>query len=194
MSYDPGLIDLIAHQVLSCVCAELDSVADADETETQPGCPCRACVVPGQLPSIVVCDAGCGNERQQGQLYVNITRVFMTTNFPVQDQSAIKCKPATMAVELLITLMRCTATLDQKGNPPTCDQLSAVAAIVNTDMRTVMNAVMCCVPFDPLRPSKTRRVAVIDQRSKGPDGTVVGFETRIIVDLNDSCGCPEEPS
>lgn len=183
--YDPTLIDLLAHQVLNCVCVYLDQIHD--ELDTQPGCPCRACVVAG-VPPIFLCDAGCGTPEQQGQLYVSVVRVFRSSNFPIADQSDTKCKPATWAVELLITLMRCAALPDENGNPPTCDHQSEVATIQHIDMRTVLDAVLCCASFDPIR-AKSRRVALVDQRAKGPEGTSVGSETRVIIDLNDACGC-----
>ena len=65
--WDPTVIDLLAHQVLNCVCTALDDTALL--IEGQPGCPCRACVVAG-TPLLSICDPGCTEENRQGQLYV----------------------------------------------------------------------------------------------------------------------------
>jgi hypothetical protein len=188
--YDPTLIDLIAHQVLNCVCARLDEVAA--EIDDQPGCPCRLAVVAG-IPPIFLCEVACIEPERQGQLYVSVPRIFRTSNFPIADQTDTTCKPASWAMEILITLMRCAALPDAQGNPPTTDRQSEVATIQHIDMCSIQAAVLCCMTYDPVR-GKKRRVAVVDQRAKGPEGTSVGSETRIIVDLNDACGCPEEPS
>lgn len=187
MIYDPTVIDLLAHQVLNCVCAALDATAEI--VEGQPGCPCRACVVAGQ-PLLTICDDGCREPLRQGQLYVSINRIYPSTNFPVPDQTP-DCRARTLAVEFQVTLVRCAATMDDKGNPPDCDRYATVASIVHTDMLTVLKAINCCVPVDPRR-RKQRRTVILEQRPRGPEGTVVGSDTRFVVDLNDACGCPEE--
>ena len=190
MTYDPTVIDLLAHQVLNCVCAALDQTADL--VDGQPGCPCRVAVTPGE-PALVVCGTDCKDDPlRQGQLYVNVERVFRTTNFPAQNTALLDCGAFTYAVELLVTLVRCTP-LAPRGAPPRTDALQTVASIVNTDKLTVLQAIQCCVPEDPLRPKK-RRVAIVEQRRLGPNGTVVGSVTRFIADLNWSCGCPPEES
>lgn len=190
MTYDPTIVDLLAHQVLNCVCAALDRTAE--QVDGQPGCPCRTGVVPGQ-PALVLCGTDCKDQPDQhGQLYVHIERTFRTRSFPAPDTGVIDCAATTFAVELVITLMRCMPSWTS-GTPPTIDKLQAAATIEHTDMLTVLQAVQCCVPDDPLR-RKKRRVALIEQRRKGPDGLNVGFETRIVADLNSPCGCPPEDS
>ncbi|WP_234323204.1 hypothetical protein [Streptomyces bikiniensis] len=138
----------LTESVLGCVCAALAKTAV--EVPGQPGCPERACIVPGAV-AWDSCDDPCGEETG-GQLAVSVARIFGSTHdgFPVEArtvQGVRGCAPPPVtAVELLVTLLRCAPTFTEKGCPPACDELTAAARILHTDMVTVSNALLCCLP------------------------------------------------
>ncbi|MFE3378699.1 hypothetical protein [Streptomyces anulatus] len=183
----------ITEAVLGCVCAALDQAAA--EIPEQPGCPCRACVVPG-LPAWDECADPCGEETAGGQLTVHVARLYPSTQFPVEDQEVRGLRgcslPPTTAVELVVTLLRCVPTIDENGCPPTCEELSAAATVTHIDAVTVYNALMCCLPHTGGR--RGRRFVMGPQRIIGPQGGCVGIEQRVTVALPGCAPCPEEVS
>ncbi|WP_405759432.1 hypothetical protein OG234_13150 [Streptomyces sp. NBC_01420] len=200
MAVTRGSIHEVAEAVLGCVCAALTDAAGADPD--QPGCPCRSCVVPG-MPAWDSCDDPCGQNSAGGaggQLTVNVLRVFQSTDFPSADRglppaaargTRMHCAPpANLAVELAVTLLRCAPVPDEDGCPPSCEDLEATARILHTDMATVYNALLCCLPGSTER-RRGRAVFVGDSRTIGPQGGCVGLEQRVTVGIP-GCLCPSE--
>ncbi|MGW1989573.1 hypothetical protein [Embleya sp. NPDC001921] len=184
----------LAEGVLGCVCAALTTAAE--EVEDQPGCPCRSCVVPGEV-AWDSCDDPCTGEKDVGQLSVSVARVYASSHddFPSDTrtvQGARGCVPPPVtAVELVITLLRCTPSFDESGCPPTCEDLAVAARRLHVDLVTVYNALLCCFPgTDPTR-RRGRRFVMGSQRTVGPEGGCVGLEQRVVVSLP-GCGCPED--
>jgi hypothetical protein len=182
-----GIYDL-AEVVLGCLCAELD--ATAARIEGQPGCPARACVVPG-APAWDDCGGACDGTGTCGQLTVNVARTYPSTNFPVMDQTVQGLRgctpPASTAAELVITLLRCTPTLDENGCPPTCEEMDASARELYTDMATIANGLTCCLPGTAPR---GRRFVLGQSKILGPSGGCVGIEQRVTVALAGCYTCP----
>lgn len=191
MNYDPAVLDLLAHQVLNCVCAELNRVATLNLDFDQPGCPCRAAVISGTVAWDACCD-GCGSDAEPGQLTVALTDLFLTERFPTSDRTLDVCQPVKLAAQYTITILRCSPGPDKNGNPPSADLLNKHARITNTDFLTLHHAVTCCLTTDP-QTGKKRRVALSSHRSVGPQGGCVGSELVIILDTGVNC-CPEEIS
>lgn len=194
MALSPLAIHDLAETVLACVCEALDQVAL--EVEGHPGCPtCRTCVVPGQA-AWDGCDDPCGSSETGGQLSVGYARIYGTTRFPEPDlevQGLRGCKPpATMAAEMVVTLLRCAPIVNENGCPPTCEELSAAARVTHVDAATVYNALLCCLPHTGSR--KGRRFVMGEQRVIGPQGGCVGIEQRVIVALPGCAPCPEGES
>ncbi|MFJ1528299.1 hypothetical protein ACIOFV_07700 [Streptomyces mirabilis] len=188
-----------AEAVLGCVCAALQVAAG--QVDGQPGCPCRSCLVPG-TPAWDSCDDPC-NEAPEGgaggQLSVNVARLYPSTEFPTVDrtlpQAAARgrtlCTPsAAMAVELVVTVLRCAPSFDEGGCPPSCDALGEAARILHIDMVVVRNALECCLPATGDQ-RRGRVVFVGEQRTVGPQGGCVGLEQRVTVALS-SCLCLSE--
>lgn len=189
----------IAEDVLGCVCRTL--TATAEQVEGQPGCPCRACVVPGQA-AWDSCEDPCdSSDGIGGQLTVNVARIYQTTleAFPSTETKEREvrgrrgCQLSTLtAVELVITLLRCVPVPSDGACPPSCEELSAAARVINIDAVSVMNAVDCCLPS-----LSARRLGLIYsigvQRQVGPQGGCAGVEQRVTVGLV-NCRCPEEES
>lgn len=183
-------VDEMAQAVLGCVCAALDEAA-ADIAD-YPGCPCRACVVPG-VPAWDGCADPCTGETG-GQLTVHVARLYPSTDFPTQSidvQGMRNCLPAPVtAAELVVTLLRCAPMPDARGCPPSCDAQATAARVLHVDAAVVMNALYCCLPG--LTPGRRGpRFVVGAQRTVGPEGGCVGVEQRVTIALP-GCKCPEE--
>lgn len=182
----------VADAVLGCVCVALDQVADDDPA--QPGCPdCRACVVPGQV-AWDDCSNPCSGEGAGGQLTVSVGRTYMSANFPADDRTVIglkKCTPPpTLAVEIIVTLLRCAPEDTAEGCPPSCTDLAAAARIAHIDLVTIVNALLCCLP-ETSTGRDDRRFVLGAGRMLGPEGGCVGVEQRLTVAVRNCYTCPE---
>ncbi|MFZ3595036.1 hypothetical protein [Streptomyces sp. BH104] len=183
----------LTESVLGCVCAALQDAAD--EVAGQPGCPCRTCVVPGNV-AWDWCDDPCGTTKGPGgQLSVNVVRMWPSdvTSFPAENRTVMgtrHCTPPPLtAAELAVTVLRCAPTPDEQGCPPTCDELDAAARITHIDAVTVYNSLYCCLPGTSAR-RRGRQFVVGQQRLVGPEGGCVGVEQRVTVALPGCAPCP----
>lgn len=196
MTLGPLAIHDMAVSLLACVCAALDEAATV--VEGQPKCPdCASCVVPGQ-PAWDSCDAPCATGGgSRGQLSVNVARIYASTQdtFPAESrvvQGLRGCVlPPLTAVELVVTLLRCAPTVNEEGCAPTCEELTAAARILHTDMASVYNGLLCCLPGTQPGRRLGRLFVMGAGRTLGPDGGCVGLEQRVTVALP-GCACPTE--
>lgn len=185
-------VNELATAVLACVCTTLD--ATAAEIEGQPGCPCRACVMPGS-PAWDSCEDPCGSsEETGGQLTVHVARIYPTTEFPTETREVrgVKsCSPTRIAVELVITLLRCVPVSDpDTGCPPPCEEEAAAARVIQIDSASVLNALMCCLPTFSNR-HRGPLYVIGAQKTLEPGGGCGGIEQRVTVALP-NCKCPDE--
>ncbi|WP_326694749.1 hypothetical protein [Streptomyces sp. NBC_01766] len=184
----------LTEAVVGCVCAAL--ARTAQEVEGQPGCPCRACVVPGQ-PAWDSCDDPCGQDGEGGQLTVSVARIYGSSDaeFPSESrvvQGVRGCTPPPItALELVVTLLRCAPTFSEDGCPPSCEELNASAQILHVDMVAVFNALLCCLPGTQ-QARRGRRFVMGQQKVLGPEGGCVGLEQRVIVALPGCGKCPDD--
>ncbi|WP_424639928.1 hypothetical protein [Embleya sp. AB8] len=129
-----------------------------------------------------------------GQLTVHVARIFPTHSFPVDDRLILggrNCTPPpTTAVELVVTLLRCVPTVDERGCPPGCDELSVAARAVHVDTVTIYNALLCCLPTTGQR-RRSPQFFLGTQRVLEPDAGCMGVEQRVTVALP-GCGCPTD--
>jgi hypothetical protein len=178
----------IAEAILGCVCAALDEAAA--EIEGHPGCPCRACIVPGDV-AWDGCADPCTGEAG-GQLSVSVARLYPSSNFPdlsQEVQGTRGCTPAPItAVEYVVTLLRCAPLPTEHGCPPSCDEQAAAARTVHIDAAVIMNALLCCLPGTSSN-RRGRKFVLGASRIVGPEGGCVGVEQRVVVALP-GCGCP----
>jgi hypothetical protein len=192
VALSPLVIHETAEQLLACVCAEL--AVTAARIDGQPGCPCRACVVPG-TPAWDDCGGDCEGGTPPGQLTVNFVGLVASSNFPTDTRDVLgskNCLPVRPAAEYLVTLLRCAPTADDNACPPSCDELTSAARILAVDSASLWNALQCCFPGTSQ--ARRGRIFVIGpQRVVGPEGQCVGIEQRVTVALP-SCACPEEAS
>jgi hypothetical protein len=182
----------LAEAVLGCVCAQLEAVAAT--VPDQPGCPARACVVPG-TPAWDTCDAPCDGDGAPGQLTVSVAQFYPSTAFPAVDREVREmrsCPPPSMTTaELVITLLRCAPMPSEGGCPPSCEELSASSRILHTDAVTVYNSLLCCLPHVGGGQRGPKFVIEV-QRIIRPEGGCVGVEQRVTVALPGCGPCPDE--
>ncbi|WP_415949539.1 hypothetical protein [Streptomyces sp. KLOTTS4A1] len=139
MALKPLAIRDLAEAVVGCVCAAL--ARTAEEVPGQPGCPCRACAVPG-LVAFGSCDDPCAAKEAGSQLSVSVARIYGSSldEFPNESrnvQGVRGCTPPPLtALELVVTLLRCAPVMNENGCPPTCDELTASAQVLHVDMVT----------------------------------------------------------
>lgn len=198
-------IDEAANSLLACVCEALDRLPT--EVPGLFGCPCRSGVVAG-LPAADACDDGCntpGPGEYPGQLTVNVARIYASdrTSFPRELGSLVSgtggsvrdlrncALPQVTAVEFVVTVFRCTPLPTDQGCPPTMAELSANALQIHADMLAVQQGILCCLAGTDPEMRLGRRYVMGQTRSIGPQGGCVGFETRLIVALDDCLPCPD---
>lgn len=200
MTLSPLSINQVAQNLLDCVCTELDRLPT--QVPGLFGCPCRRGVVPGALVAADACDDGCGTPppgEYPGQLTVNVVRIYSSTrqDFPRETFTVRSLKdcipPQTTAVELAVTVFRCTPLPTDGGCPPTVEEMSASALQQHADMMAVQTAVLCCFAATDATRRDGRRYVLGQSASVGPQGGCVGFEQRVTVALDDCIACPVEP-
>lgn len=187
-----------AQSLLDCVCGAIAAIPD--QIPGLAGCPCRVGVVPGQVAADG-CDGGCNVPAGEypGQLTVNVRRVFATDNntFPretglgadrntggVRDRSLCRL-PQLTAVDLVVTLFRCSPIPSENGCPPTMPELDAAALQFHADMLAVQQGILCCYPSTELDVRRNgRRFVVGSTTTIGPEGGCVGFQTVVTVALD----------
>lgn len=113
----------------------LTAIADA-----LPVKPARQVISPG-LPAWD--DCGCDDE--PGQLALRVTGVNPV--WPRNGQG--NCEPAMWSISLAISLLQCVATVDDQGNAPSSDMITADGIEMYTAMQLLLSAIVCNVaPLD----------------------------------------------
>ncbi|MFC4060255.1 hypothetical protein ACFOWE_18275 [Planomonospora corallina] len=92
-----------------------------------------------------------------------------------------------LAAELVVTLLRCAPTLDERGCPPSCEELEAAARVVHVDAVTIVNALLCCLPGTGAR---GRRFVLGATRILDVEGGCGGVEQWVTVALAGCAPCP----
>ena len=177
-------------QLLNCVCASIDTMAE--RVEGHPRCPCRIFVSPGTPPGDC-CSGGCGADAEEfghGQLVVYTSRLFQTNAFPQQNVNIDPCAPTTLAAEVVVRLARCGPGFDDRGGVPSNDQWTAAGTMVAVDMLAMVDAVSCCAVLWPGH-HKKRRVAIVSHVPIAPEACV-GSELRAIFDVGKLGGPPPD--
>lgn len=181
-----------AEALLNCACDSLATIPT--EVPGLAGCPCRTCVVPG-APAADGCDGGCNVPPGEypGQLTVNVIRLFASdpVSFPRELATVRDAKncalPTVTAIEMAITVWRCTPLPTDEGCPPTCAELNESATQLHVDMLAVQRAVLCCYA-GTVEGRRGRRYVLGASTTLGPAGGCVGFQQRVTVALDDVIG------
>jgi hypothetical protein len=156
-----------ASDLLDCAVTELDANADSHQVA---GAPAYRFVAPGgQIAFDNCCDCdheeddGCG-----GQLYVRVIKAHPVSPIPTKILREIPC-PDTIGVHLAIGVIRCAASLDDDGNPPSAETLNAESAQMVCDMAALLRALECCDTDD-------ERTTIDTWTPLGPAGGCAGGE------------------
>lgn len=160
----PDVIWLTAQEMLTCLC-------DALNLESECDCPCRACVIAGEPAWDDCCE---------GQLTVNLERLFFHDEFPNPNSQAQICGTL-LAGEFKIQLLRCAPVVKDDGSAPTCPELSESARKIYQDLYISMSALACCLS----KARRHRKYVISDATMVGPEGGCVGFTILVTVELHD---------
>lgn len=180
----PGSTDMdavwdTASAILDCVHATL--------AETDAGAPARRCVVPGSEVAWDECECG-------GQLTVHVLRTYPSDSFPLLKISGPftgPCQAVYTVAEYVVTVLRCTPTLHDNGDPPTCAELSAAAHTDQQDRWAVRRGVSCCFANDD--PRVLRPMLLQEQLAVGALGACAGSEQHVFVGHPNCLDCGASP-
>lgn len=109
-----------------------------------------------------------------GTLTVAPERVYQSAIFPNEGPDPTGCYTGSLAVTLLISLVRCVPVVDDQGNAPTEDAIEAGFHAVMRDAATVWNAVY----------GLDLQMALLVQTYTGAEGGCISSETRVTVGLD----------
>lgn len=101
----------------------------------------RACLL---LPTAQIPWDGCSCA---GQFAQAIPSRGASAKFPTYDSGTNwhACGPPLDVATVVTSLSRCVPTMDDQGNPPTCDASFAAALQVEADRETIRQALACCL-------------------------------------------------
>lgn len=189
MSNNPEVIYQAAEFILGCVCGRMSEISQ--DLDNYSGCPCRAYVSPGS-PAFDDCCDSCSGDEAGGQLTVHVEDVFTSDNFPSRTTVIFPCRPASYVGTFVVTVARCVPTMDEKGDPPTPQEMDAASRKIMIDQQAVLDALSCCLPDFPPAGKRKRRASLAGFRVIPESGGCMGFEVRINVDLGAICSCGNE--
>lgn len=112
-----------------------------------------------------------------GQLTVTPERVFRYDTFPVEKVDADVCGGDSIAVAVLITLVRCVPTLSDTGKAPHPQVLADAHKAALDDAAVVWNVATGTLP------SEEWERGVVNQAWIGSEGGAVASETRFTIGL-----------
>jgi hypothetical protein len=169
--------------------SDLDTVVDtliaavrAALAGTDAGEPARVCEVPGEL-AWDDCDCGV--------LAVSVDGPYLSTVLPTEAAGvdlASACPPPYEAVDMTVSVVRCAPGPDDRGNPPTCEALTAAAITWFDDLDAVRSALACALL--ELRDADTVVDFTLGETvPAGPEGGCVGSDTHLTVGFV-NCLCP----
>ena len=121
-----------------------------------------------------------------GLLVAAPERVYRSATFPIEGTTDYVCESSMLVVDVVVLLLRCVPTVDDRGNFPSSAALSAAYEAVLADAAVIWNVVVGDLPDGWER-------ANVDQGFVGAAGGCVGVETRLSVGLAQSEWCPECP-
>ncbi len=147
------------------LCRVEEELVNANRDEVQ-----RAYVAAGQ----VAWDDCCG------MLVVAPERVYRSQVFPGEFAEREVCDTGWLNVDLVVMLVRCVPTVDDRGRAPSKEALDEAYKRVLEDAGVVWNALQCAdLPDDWEK-------ALLSQTFVGADGGCVGVESRMIVGVPQS--------
>jgi hypothetical protein len=149
---------------------------------------CRSVWHPGSTAPWDACGVTAGGA--EGQAWVAIERVYATEDFPAEATLAHRCRPSGFAANVVLGVLRCAATLDDQGRPPSPEAVTLDAVKVSRDRAIMLESILCCYVDDNTDPGEFR---LGGWEPLGPNGGCVGGQWRATVWVP-SCPCPDVPA
>lgn len=118
-----------------------------------------------------------------GLLVAAPERTFRSAQFPIEGTTDYQCETSLIVVEVVLLLLRCVPTVDDRGNPPAVATLSGAYENILNDAAIIWNVVTGELPEGWQR-------ANVSQTYVGANGGCVGVETRLLVGLGQDAWCP----
>ena len=119
-----------------------------------------------------------------GLLVVAPERVYRAAAFPIEGTTDYICESSLLVVDLVVLLLRCVPTIDDRGVAPSPAALGSAHEALLTDAAVIWNVVVGELPEGWQR-------ANVDQTFVGADGGCIGVETRMAIGLAQSLWCPD---
>lgn len=127
-------------------------------------------------------------EQGGGQLRVRAVQTYDTNPFPAPASTPSPCW-RTGAVDVEVSVMRCAATMDDRGNPPPDTELDAEAARIHADRMAMLAALKCDFVADGTL-DEDRPMVNVRWQALGPQGGCVGGQVTVTLGLSE-CPCQE---
>jgi hypothetical protein len=118
-----------------------------------------------------------------GQLTVSPELVYRSIIFPTESVDAEICDGGSIALNLLLTLVRCVPTLSDSGVPPTAEAIAEAHNSVYWDAAVLWNALTGPLPDDEWER------ASVTQTPVDTSGGAVGVEFRWTIGLPEDQWC-----
>ena len=119
-----------------------------------------------------------------GVLAVAPERTYRSASFPIEGSTDDECEIGLLVVDIVVLLLRCVPTVDDRGKAPAPAALDAAHKAILNDAAVIWNTVIAELPEGWQRSN-------VDQQYIGAQGGCIGVETRLSVGLAQSVWCPE---
>jgi hypothetical protein len=161
--------------------------------QTPAGAPCRQCLL---LSTATIpwdgCDCEC--DTSSGQIAQAILSVGAADNIATGEFTGNwkRCIPAFTIVRVMLSVVRCVPSMDERGTPPACADELAAAITLENDRTAVRQALACCI--DQLMPptlltGPVRAFNIGPSVTVGESGACAGIETVYTLALSAPCVC-----
>lgn len=166
----------LALQLLDCLQTQL--------ADSPAGPACEYCLY--HEAALVPADGcACDCEDGRGQAWV---RIAGTAIVEAESRSAIGCPRGRWSGTFEIGTRRCVATMDEDGNPPSCQTITNEAMWLAGDRVAQAAVLRCC----PVMDKSGLTVVSATQLPNGPAGGCAGWTTLVTLQPIRECGCAED--
>lgn len=115
-------------------------------------------------------------------------RTFRSVSFPLQVTDVTNCDGSFLCVDIAVVLLRCAPVVDEVGNLPSPDVMTAEFTKTAKDAAVIMDAMAAALPEGWER-------ANLEQAYEGADGGCIVIDTRMTIGLPQTdwcvdCGTP----
>lgn len=112
-----------------------------------------------------------------GMLVVAPESIYRSQEFPTEYAGEDYCWGGQITLSLVVLLVRCVPTVDDRGRPPTQQALEESSRSILADASTVWDAIVCAELPDEWERAGVRQSYV------GGEGGCLGIETRVTIGI-----------